>query len=402
MAENTNFNNNELLIILKEKSGIQNDIEMIIEIISSNNGKILERHPPRILIVKVDNNTKETISKLPVVENVYSGSIQDTKKYQIDDKSSLVIEAWNLRKSKSFRERKSRRSDEGVSWDYHQKSSVEERLGSSSEKKGLGRRGCNIPVEDSNITSEGRVSTREAASPINTSQYMIGSVAVGIIIVDGPPGTNAKFSAQEITKIVAEVQEGSNILLNLSPAGAKLSFIYDINTIELNLNPSRVSDEKQWRNPTMSKLGYLPGNAGLYDYLQHLRTNKWPSITIDWAYIAFFTKYAADWFAYASVGGPRLVMQYDNNGWGPDQIDRVFAHESGHIFGAPDEYSNSNCNTGGSWGYLGVSNCNCEVNNPSSIDCIMKSNSPSICNCSIGHFGWRDTDNNGIPDPIDG
>ena len=41
MAENTNFNNNELLIILKEKSDIQNDIEMINEIISSNKGKIL-------------------------------------------------------------------------------------------------------------------------------------------------------------------------------------------------------------------------------------------------------------------------------------------------------------------------------------------------------------------------
>lgn len=144
---------------------------------------------------------------------------------------------------------------------------------------------------------------------------MIGKVAVGVIIVDGPRGTNAKFTPQELTKVVAEIQEGSNILLNLSPLGANLSFVYDIQTIQLNLNPSSSSSRAQWRNPAMSILGYPAGNAGLYNYLQHLRTNRWPGINIDWAYIAFFTKYAAFWFAYATLGGPRLVMQYSNNGW---------------------------------------------------------------------------------------
>ena len=398
MTENTNFSNNELLVILKEDKSLEKNITMISDLVSSNNGKILEINPPRIIIVKVDTNTKETISESPLVENVYSGVVQDSDKYQINDTSSLVIDAWNLRKSESFRDAKSSREDEGVTWDYHQKTSDGDQLTSEEEKeKGLGLKGCDIPVEDSDALE----STTGAAAPTNTSEYMIGKVAVGVIIVDGPSGTDVKFSDQELTKVVAEVQEGSNILINLSPPGANLSFVYDIQRIQLNLNPSSVSDEQQWRNPAMSRLGYPTGSAGLYNYLQHLRTNRWPGITVDWAYIAFFTKYNASWFAYATLGGPRLVMQYSNNGWGPDQIDRVFAHESGHIFGAPDEYSNSRCNTEEIFGHLRVPNCNCEVNNPSSIACIMKSNSSAICTCSIGHFGWRDTNNNGIPDPID-
>ena len=36
-------------------------------------------------------------------------------------------------------------------------------------------------------------------------------------------------------------------------------------------------------------------------------------------------------------------MQYSNDGWGPDNLDKVFAHEIGHAFNARDEYTNCNC-----------------------------------------------------------
>ena len=45
-------------------------------------------------------------------------------------------------------------------------------------------------------------------------------------------------------------------------------------------------------------------------------------------------------------------MHYDNDGWGPDNIDRVFTHETGHIFGCPDEYAASNCSCDTKAGYL--------------------------------------------------
>ena len=78
-----------------------------------------------------------------------------------------------------------------------------------------------------------------------------------------------------------------------------------------------------------------------------------------WAYVAFFTKYPLAHFAYALK--PKLVMQYDNDGWGPDNIDRVFTHETGHIFGCPDEYASSNCSMPTKFGCCREPNGNCQT-----------------------------------------
>ena len=81
----------------------------------------------------------------------------------------------------------------------------------------------------------------------------------------------------------------------------------------------------------------------------------------------------------------------------------VESHETGHIFLSPDEY----CNPGGyccwfsNFGYLDVYNWNCEDGNPLSVDCIMKNNADVICIYTNGQIGWRDSDGDGKPDPID-
>jgi hypothetical protein len=82
-------------------------------------------------------------------------------------------------------------------------------------------------------------------------------------------------------------------------------------------------------------------------------------------------------------------MAYSNDGWGPDNIDRVFAHETGHVFGCPDEYAGSSCNCGGSWGRFGRPNTNCENCAPGGgIDCLMKGNTWQVCDATHAHLGW--------------
>eukprot|EP01105_Mastigella_eilhardi_P002527 TRINITY_DN1315_c0_g1_i5.p1 TRINITY_DN1315_c0_g1~~TRINITY_DN1315_c0_g1_i5.p1 ORF type:complete len:2433 (-),score=297.95 TRINITY_DN1315_c0_g1_i5:18-6263(-) len=107
------------------------------------------------------------------------------------------------------------------------------------------------------------------------------------------------------------------------------------------------------------------------------------------------------------------------NGWGVTNMDRVIAHETGHIFGARDEYCQpgySCCKCGGSYGYLGVGNdwceaacycgqiggtCNgCTGNTCYHIDCMMRNNSWKLCQNSINQIGWRDSDGDGILDPV--
>ncbi len=182
-----------------------------------------------------------------------------------------------------------------------------------------------------------------------------------------------------------------------------MSWSYDIKMIALNQPPGAANltlDEKEalWRDPTLAQLGYVPGLTGVNAYIQDLRSR----LHTRWAYCAFFTKYPLGWFAYASIGGPRLVMDPANDGWGPDNIDRVFAHETGHIFGAPDEYSSSACNCDGQWGFLKAPNGNCQnCATGSGVACIMRSNDWAMCDYTKVHYGWRDTDNHGILDPDD-
>ncbi len=104
----------------------------------------------------------------------------------------------------------------------------------------------------------------------------------------------------------------------------------------------------------MAKIGFAPNFGGVQDYVRSIRAN----LATKWAYVAFFTKYPIPHFAYASK--PRLVMHYANDGWGPDNIDRVFTHETGHIFGCPDEYAASNCSCDTKAGYLREVNGNCQ------------------------------------------
>jgi hypothetical protein len=225
----------------------------------------------------------------------------------------------------------------------------------------------------------------EAHAAAPTSAYLEGSVAVGIVIVEGPTA-DLQFSAAEQTTVVSEVQNGLSWLASMNPL-AGITFTYDIRVVRINVpaNPGAADLEALWRDPAMGALGFDASWNGVAQYVEGLRTN----FATRWTYCGFFTKYPLSWFAYASIGGPRLVMNYSNDGWGPDNIDRVFAHESGHIFGCPDEYASSGCSCGGGWGRFGLPNTNCENCAPGGgVACLMKANTWAMCSVTPGHLGW--------------
>jgi hypothetical protein len=231
----------------------------------------------------------------------------------------LGLAAFHLRESREFRTAKRNRPRAGELWDMLDCTTV-------------------VPPPP------GAQALMAAAAP--TSAYLEGTVAVGVIIVEGPTA-DLKFSDAERTKVVAEVQNGLTFYATANPV-AGISFAYDIQVVNVATpaDPNAADLEALWRDPAMGALGFSADWAGVTAYVEDIR-NRFGT---RWTYCGFFTKYPLGWFAYASIGGPRLVMQYANDGWGPDNIDRVFAHETGHIFGCPDEYASSNCNCGGNWG----------------------------------------------------
>lgn len=271
----------------------------------------------------------------------------------------LGLEALRLRESREYRTAKQNRPRAGELWDMPDCTTV-------------------VPLPP------GARAAEAAAAP--TSGYLEGTVAVGIIIVEGPTA-DLKFSDSERTKVIAEVQNGLSFYATTNPV-AGISFAYDIQivTVATPPNPSAPDLEALWRDPAMGSIGFSSNWAGVTAYVEDIR-NRFGT---RWTYCGFFTKYPLGHFAYASIGGPRLVMQYANNGWGPDNIDRVFAHESGHIFMCPDEYGSSGCNCGGTWGRFGIANGNCEnCASGGGVPCIMKGNTFEVCEYTPSHLGWR-------------
>lgn len=218
-----------------------------------------------------------------------------------------------------------------------------------------------------------------------TSAYLEGNVAVGLIIVEGPRD-DLRFDGSERVKTVAEVQNGLTYYASTQPS-AGISFTYDIRVVQVDVPPDPSADQEAlWREPAMRQLGYDGSWASVGTYIEDLRRK----FGTRWAYCAFITKYPLGWFAYAYIGGPYLVMNYQNDGWGVENIDRVYAHETGHIFTAPDEYASSGCSCGGAYGARwGKPNDNCENCAPNGgVPCLMKGNDFSMCVYTPAHIGW--------------
>jgi hypothetical protein len=64
--------------------------------------------------------------------------------------------------------------------------------------------------------------------------------------------------------------------------------------------------------------------------------------------------------AYAYLGGPHTVALFENGPLTSEELDRVIAHELGHIFQAADEYASGCTGCGGAWGYFRTPNGNCD------------------------------------------
>jgi len=153
--------------------------------------------------------------------------------------------------------------------------------------------------------------------------------------------------------------------------------------VPIGLNTAEA--EALWRDPALTQLGFSTGDAGRDELVADLQGDH----DTQWAYVGFYTKHPTTWFAYAS--GRRTVIRYSDFSIGAvPNLDRIVAHETGHIFGCPDEYASSNCTCGNAAGrFFSQPNNNCANCDPDpAVPCIMRSNSPSMCDNTPWHLGW--------------
>ncbi|PIK71954.1 hypothetical protein CS379_16635, partial [Methylobacterium frigidaeris] len=244
----------------------------------------------------------------------------------------LGLQAFRLRLNASYKEAKENRPYKSASW------------GGDGGQPRLHRdRHAVIPPA---VPATADPNAAQAAPPV---RRLAGRIAVGLFIVSGPGSLEMTDAQQQ--KIIAEVQNGLSFLGGQAPA-KDVTFTYDIQVVQI-ATPDTAGQhpiggdpyehfEAPWRDDALTSIGHPAGLSGIGSYIKAIRTSKRAQA----AYCAFFTHYQLNHFAYCR--GDYIVMHYDNDGWGTDNLDSVFAHETGHVFGAPDEYAESGCDCGGS------------------------------------------------------
>lgn len=244
--------------------------------------------------------------------------------------------------------------------------------------------------------------------------YMIGRIAAHVIFINGPTAA-LTFTTTETRKIQAQIVESLSILSRLASTNApvpKIEFSLGLESVTVTVPDgfSRIvgkptsadyeSREAPWRDAALSTLGHAAGTPGLLD----LRNAAMGGA--DHGFTIWMTKYELAHVAYSNASSARIAVAYPWLLATPvaNFLDRVIAHEIGHIFKAPDEYD-APCTLlkidGSGYGQLDFPNLNCEtvlkalVPPKTAEACLMNRNTDVICSATRAHWGWIDSDGDG-------
>jgi hypothetical protein len=267
-----------------------------------------------------------------------------------------------------------------------------------------------------------------------TSEYMIGDVGYRVIFVesDGTIDPNEENWTQgERDRYTTEVGQSMNWWTNrwkYTRTGQKLVF-HNLGTQTAQTSYEPISragghpdyggEDDLWIQEIMDDLGYdTYGNylSNVRNYADDLRDTN----NLDWVFIIFGVdaskdgnhKFSNDKHGYARLEGPFTVIPIPCDGYENKELECVIAHEMGHIFDAADGYRGSwTCDEDSDctavFGWLNVQNQNCNRDACTSDKaCIMRGqwkpyDDNKISSTAKGQIGWRDTDGDGILDPID-
>ena len=251
----------------------------------------------------------------------------------------------------------------------------------------------------------------------DVSEFLLGSCLLSVVLVESNGSVDPDiedWTQAEMDAVTSEIISGLN-WYGTKKEWRDVTFVTVFNyQVPTGYEPITRSsgEEGLWISQCLTELGY-PGYPG-HAYVNALRD----SAGTDWATAAFVVDSSADAdgqftdgrFAYSTLGGPKFVMTYDNDGWGIANMDCVMAHEYCHSFYALDEYYDAGHGCTDVSGYLAFENQNSEYPGGAggcAINvryCIMRSvvlSTARICNYTKGQIGWSDTDADSLDDVLD-
>lgn len=380
-----------------------NDAQQLAQVqafIKAHGGRTLHTFPHQAVIAEIPSATIQPLAALPGVDAVFDQAIEPSTMNSFDPNAHRFASVWNsLVASQSAASNVNLMAGEHYD-DPNDAFTAPDLL--SADRMGIA------------------ATTSVTPGYYQTSEYMAGSVAVGIVAVESDGSVDPStedWTSDEKQHIFGEIVTALNWWAELEPR-ANLRFVYNdhfSNPLPTGVEPigRPQHDEQYWIADAMSALGYDAPSyfTRVRDYNNALRT----AYQTDWAFTIFVVDSSADsdnrfsdgYFAYAYLGGPFMVLTYGNNGYGPGSMDAVAAHEMGHIFYALDQYRSAQQPCTRRSGYLDVENQNSQYGScASDASSIMRGGTypytvASIDPYAAGQIGWRDSDGDDILDPLD-
>lgn len=252
-----------------------------------------------------------------------------------------------------------------------------------------------------------------------TSEWMLGKIAVGVIL---PEYAGGSYSISEITSINEQIRGAMDFWAaqaRVVVPGAR--FVYHLNN-RVPVNFDFLTDqpriaEDEWIPEALGEMGFhwLPerdASYPAYEYVDSIRT----AFETEWGFCIFLPKapsFRAEFDAYSRFGGPYVVAPSGikkDSGWlvaGHVWLTHVLIHEVGHLFWALDESCESGfcvpCHIRS--GYLNIWNKN-SMNrdytcDPDHVSCCMEIPIAKACEYTLAMMGIRDRDEDDIPDVLD-
>jgi hypothetical protein len=238
---------------------------------------------------------------------------------------------------------------------------------------------------------------------------MDGNVAVAVFLIESNGGIDPNiysWTQEDQTIAISRVIEGLNWWVEQSRAfGLARPLQFTVVPFLAN-NPLCQQpyepvihpgfDANFWLDKIMLNAGLTQGDifVRIASFNQKIRNDN----HANWAYSLFigynpppanptFTDGLASW---AYIGGPHANILFRSFGW---PLQRIIAHETGHIFYACDEYSqpgNASCSCSCAPELrLNATNGNCQEGcGIESVECMMRINELALCPFTAAQIGW--------------